>query len=341
MTPDFTVVNKGNLNAKAKIAITGIDADEKLLEVIDFDIEVCVYGYGSGAEIWGSLANYAPDGEIKLAANQPYTALRIVAKMDEAAGNEYQGLTLDGIGITVLATQDANEADSFGNTYDSEAKLPQILTVRGDGKAIVYSDPATPATLAGETITITFDGESGEKPIGVQVKEGAALTISDCKMTASAVTDLGGGYSSLLIVQNSGSTLVIDGGHYENDSDPASGVVANHVLRVLDNAECVIKGGTFLGSGRDDLIDVNSGATLTIEGGFFNARINPTLGGTTYDQTYSIYVARSAPATVIVKGGTFVNCDPSQVWGVTVPAGYTVISETQSNGDVWYTVVAE
>ena len=124
MTPDFTVVNKGNLNAKAKIAITGIDADEKLLEVIDFDIEVCVYGYGSGAEIWGSLTDYAPDGEIKLAANQPYTALRIVAKMDEAAGNEYQGLTLDGIGITVLATQDANEADSFNNQYDKDATHP-------------------------------------------------------------------------------------------------------------------------------------------------------------------------------------------------------------------------
>ena len=34
VTPDFTVVNKGNLAAKAKITINGIDGNNKLLEVI-------------------------------------------------------------------------------------------------------------------------------------------------------------------------------------------------------------------------------------------------------------------------------------------------------------------
>ena len=43
--------------------------------------------------------------------------------MDEAAGNDYQGKTLEGLGITVLATQYTYENDSFGNTYDENAMV--------------------------------------------------------------------------------------------------------------------------------------------------------------------------------------------------------------------------
>lgn len=41
--------------------------------------------------------------------------------MQDTAGNEYQGLTIDGIGITVVATQLASEYDSINNTYDTNA----------------------------------------------------------------------------------------------------------------------------------------------------------------------------------------------------------------------------
>ena len=42
--------------------------------------------------------------------------------MKTTAGNDYQGLTLNGITITVYATQDTVESDSFNNTYDAGAK---------------------------------------------------------------------------------------------------------------------------------------------------------------------------------------------------------------------------
>lgn len=46
-----------------------------------------------------------------------------------------------------------------------------------------------------------------------------------------------------------------------------------------------------------------------------------------------------------IYGGTFVNFDPSTGGqdpnNIKVADGYTVISEIQANGDVWYTVVAE
>ncbi len=44
--------------------------------------------------------------------------------MQTTAGNDYQGLTLDGITITVIATQDTVESDSYNNMYDENAAYP-------------------------------------------------------------------------------------------------------------------------------------------------------------------------------------------------------------------------
>ena len=63
--------------------------------------------------------------------------------MQETAGNDYQGLTIDGIGITVVATQDAVENDSNGNQYDASAatdEFKQSVTISGiAGVAASYS----------------------------------------------------------------------------------------------------------------------------------------------------------------------------------------------------------
>ena len=81
--------------------------------------------------------------------------------------------------------------------------------------------------------------------------------------------------------------------------------------------------------------------TITILDGFFScedSRMTLNCNDTAY---------RNGSANIVVKGGTFVNFDPSNSLseGNTpvsfVADGYKVISETQSNGDVWYTVVAE
>ena len=55
---------------------------------------------------------------------------------------------------------------------------------------------------------------------------------------------------------------------------------------------------------------------------------------------------KDGTAKVIIKGGTFINFDPSnnsaEGAGTNFVAdGYKVVRETQSNGDIWYTVVAE
>ena len=101
--PKLRVVNEGNLALKYKIEITGIKGDAKLNEAIDWTI-----------------------GDVALGTEQHLLAggkneFTIKGTMKKDAGNTYQSLTIDGIGITVYATQDTVENDSSGNTYDENA----------------------------------------------------------------------------------------------------------------------------------------------------------------------------------------------------------------------------
>ena len=102
--PKLRVVNNGNLALKYKIQITGIQGNAKLNEAIDWTINGITLG-----NTFTSLA---------VGASSEFT---IKGHMQETAGNEYQGLSINGIGITVYATQDTVENDSFGNTYDADA----------------------------------------------------------------------------------------------------------------------------------------------------------------------------------------------------------------------------
>ena len=105
--PALRVVNNGNLALKYKIRITGIQGDAKLNEVIDWTINDAPINLTEG----------------HLAANAEGDSFTIKGVMQTTAGNEYQGLSIDDIAITVFATQDTVESDSFSNTYDENADM--------------------------------------------------------------------------------------------------------------------------------------------------------------------------------------------------------------------------
>ena len=111
--PELRIVNKGDLALKYRIVINGIVGNAKLLEVISFT-------YGTGIDI---------DAEVSLAPNAATAGIIIKGHMAEDAGNEYQGLSIDGIGITVIATQMTSEFDSFDNQYDINAVYPVAPTL--------------------------------------------------------------------------------------------------------------------------------------------------------------------------------------------------------------------
>ena len=103
--PQLRVVNNGNLALKYKIKINGIQGDEKLNEVIDWTIN-----------------DTALDADHSLAAGATSDPLTIKGHMQESAGNDYQDLSIEGVSITVYATQYTEESDSFNNTYDEKAE---------------------------------------------------------------------------------------------------------------------------------------------------------------------------------------------------------------------------
>ena len=103
------VKNNGNLWLKYEIVISGIEGDAKLLEAIEWTIML-----GDNEVTLNDLKGY-------LEPEKTSEALQIIGHMKEEAGNEYQNLTIDGISITVYATQVNAESDSFGPDYDKDA----------------------------------------------------------------------------------------------------------------------------------------------------------------------------------------------------------------------------
>ena len=119
--PKLRVVNNGNLALKYKIQITGIQGNAKLNEAIEWTIT-------------NTSATTALDADHSLAAGASDT-LTIKGHMKESAGNEYQGLTIDGIGITVFATQYTHESDSYDNQYDKYAQYGE-RTVKNEAPVV-------------------------------------------------------------------------------------------------------------------------------------------------------------------------------------------------------------
>ena len=107
--PALKIVNNGNLALKYKVLITGIQGDAELNDVIDWTMLLD----GEEFEL-GSEQHLLPNAE-------GFDILTIQGHMQADAGNHYQGMTIEGISIKVLATQDTVENDSFSNQYDKDA----------------------------------------------------------------------------------------------------------------------------------------------------------------------------------------------------------------------------
>ena len=147
LTEGFRIANKGNLALKWKAEVNKdnivngkvVDTAKggvSLLDVIDFYV---VTKAADGTETEVAIEHFTG----KLAANVGKSeTYYIKGVMKTTAGNDYQNLTLDGITITVYATQLNSEFDSFGPDYDENAEYP-IDTWNGD---IATADELAAAT---------------------------------------------------------------------------------------------------------------------------------------------------------------------------------------------------
>ena len=332
LTEGFRIANKGNLALKWKAEINKdnivngkvVDTAKdgvSLLDVIDFYV---VTKADDGTETAVAIENFTG----KLAANDGKSeTYYIKGVMQTTAGNDYQDLTLEGITITVVATQDTVENDSFNNQYDKDAGYP-----------VASATEMKEALANGGIVSVNKD----IKTDNIGDKEADRITISKpttLNLDAKIISpdDMGNNNTNFCALIVDADTTINAGKNGGIDT----GANGGYALNVRKGANLTITGGSYYGGGT--AVQVQEG-TLTITGGHFAVEAF----GEPYGYNFLLNCVDSAykngTAKIIVKGGTFVNFDPSnntaEGAGTNFVAdGYKVVSETQTNGDVWYTVV--
>lgn len=328
-TQGFQIVNKGNLALKYKVVVSGTTGDAKLLEAIDFAVVTDNTKKDAEAVSFaeeGKLLNKgdtAPESAVTDTGAKAYYYLR--GHMKEEAGNEYKNLTMDGISITVYATQYTHENDSFGPDYDKNATYYPVLDAAGMKDALVN---------------------------GGNIKVDADVDPSEALVATKDTT-----------IDMNGKTIANTNEVWDTNSNSWS------LISARENADLTITGnGTFAAKENDCYaVDVQDGATVTIENGTFIGNIHAVyvLKGTAYIKGGFYSVQQKYPdaakadefvlncldenykdnksANIIVTGGTFVNFNPADCKAEGdgtdfVPDGYSVISEKHGE-DTWYTVV--
>ena len=159
--PALQIRNNGNLALKYKVIITGINGSAKLNEAIEW-----------------TIGDVAMGAEQHLAAGES-NAFTIKGHMKESAGNEYMNESIDGIAITVVATQDTVESDSFDKDYDADAEYPVVAVgdVNTDGDTVLKDKEedhtiqvTVPAGALDEGVqSLKLEVVKSATPAGVQV----------------------------------------------------------------------------------------------------------------------------------------------------------------------------
>ena len=308
--PAVYVKNNGNLALKYKVAITGINGSAKLNEVIDWTI--------NDADL---------SADHSLSAGATSEALTIKGHMQESAGNDYMNESIDGIAITVYATQDTVESDSFGTQYDKNAAYPVANVTE-------LKEALTTGGVVAVTKDIHTNNIEDTAAARIVISQPTTLNLEKKIITPDNMGNNNTNFCALIVdadtTINAGENGGID-----------TGVNGGYGINVRNGATLTINGGYYYGGGT--AVQVQKG-TLIINGGTFACEpySNPTYGYNflinCLDSAY-----KNGTAKVVIQGGTFINFDPSNCTAEGagtnfVADGYKVVSEAHG-ADTWYTVV--
>ena len=308
LTEGFRIANKGNLALKWKAEINKdnivngkvVDTAKdgvSLLDVIDFYV---VTKAADGTETAVAIENFTG----KLAANVGKSeTYYIKGVMQTTAGNDYQDLTLDGITITVYATQDTVESDSYDNQYDKYAQYGERTVRTGaiekaaDGNYSLAG--ATNESVNEKNITYSFpaevhDGNFMAQKFGINSTfEGNGATFNNFELNCHYVSKA---EASTVVVSNFNvkGNLIIQA--YDND------VIINNcnaqhisVLNISDDTKVIIDGCTVNGVGMDNLSGNNK------YGIYITRNSN---GGTADVEIINSNISNIKASAIVVNGGT-------------------------------------
>ena len=320
--PELRIRNNGNLSLQAYVYVSGFKAsgesDVDLRDVIDWKMST----------FDGMLTH--PNKDISVIVN-PGQSLKfdLEAHMKEEAGNEYQGLSVEGISITVVAKQHTYEKDSFDDQYDKDATYPVA-------SAAEMKEALANGGIVSVNKDIKTDNIGDNEADRITISQPTTLNL-DAKIISP--DDMGNNSTNFCALIVDADTTINAGENGGIDTGRNGG----YALNVRKGANLTITGGSYYGGGT--AVQVQEG-TLTITGGHFAVEAFDEPYGYNFLLNCIDSAYKNGTAKIIVKGGTFVNFDPSnntaEGAGTNFVAdGYKVVSENKTNGEVWYTVVPQ
>lgn len=267
---DLRIVNKGNLAFKYNVVISAVGGDSELADVIDVyeavgkDVNradrinlgtevkpIYAVHIGTLNELFAESIEGNLEGNLEA---EDAEEIKLYFHMQETAGNEYQGMSIDEIAITVYATQDTVEYDSNSNTYDENAQYSNVIT--GD------------AILNGTYVAFNNNGADGtEDKNAVRIQSGNVV------ITGGYYDGASGGNNAAVRADGENTNVTIKGGYFTVGPD-ANGK-GNNVIYATTGAKITIEGGTFYTeydfngkyyvlNGKD-----NTNGSITVKGGKF------------------------------------------------------------------------
>ena len=360
-TQEFYVENTGNLKLKFQLVVSGIDGDAKLLEVIDFScpveaegMEIPYDGYGivlGAGSSFDMLKGYGDTNvtEYVLDPGAKVGPIVLSGTMDKEAGNEYQGLTIDGVAVTVIATQAIGESDSYGQDYDADATYPTPVFTAAEladaleaGKNVVLqADIALTADdwTENNTIKITKDtvidlngktldaSASGRRPF--ELYDGADLTINGTDETVNV------GKYGLVYIPSGESDVTLNGGNYVGNTDKGAFIKpkGNETINITLNnvnytdesaANWLVDGSAYAG---DSLNIIVNGGSFDVDAGIISHHGNIVMKDVKINaQTYALEAGEGSSAVLENCEITVVNL----VYSGNTPAACAVASKNSN-----------
>lgn len=239
----ITIKNNGNLALKYKIEITGINGDAELNEAIEWTITNS-----------NTVSDLGADHSLAVGASDTLT---ISGHMKEDAGNEYQGLSIDGIAITVLATQDTVEYDSYDNQYDKDATYTvDVWDGTSSSTPTADADGVYHISTAAELIGMMSE-------TGNSIYSGKTIVLDENIDLAGQTVKGIGGISTNFAGVFDGQGYTISNFKIESDSDYYAGLF-NQVTHGGTIKNLTVKNATIVGKSMVGAIasSVDSGATI-------------------------------------------------------------------------------
>ena len=313
------VENEGNLALKWMAKFVSVNGLSDLANVID--VYVCpsetelAYPTGRGLEGYvyaGTVAEFVNTIETTTTGNLEageVAYLGIALKMQEEAGNEYQGMDLGGaFDIMIMATQLTAEEDSFDDQYDKDASYTaEVDSLKAKLAAAAYGDTVT-INLSHDAyvdsmikvpngVTLVLNGNGHQAIVNTAYPfyvNNANIQMNDLTITGKATYAI---FTKGAIWDYNGNNATVNAS-FNNvtvDLDKASNFpVTFNGMGNITMKDCTVKGAGLPSGDYADGMHVFAGAeiNLTVDGG--------EIGGIMLNSNYA------AAATMDVKNGAVI-----------------------------------